>query len=108
MDLLIIVIITVVVETKKCMQVLEEVASTEVSTKATKKKNCLHLSWCLFITACYAPPRSNHKKKYLWDLGNGTGRRRRRLQGAVIFPFTVNSSVMRSSLNWRGVGCYDF
>lgn len=38
MDLLITVIITVVVETKKCMQVLEEVTSTKVSTKATKKK----------------------------------------------------------------------
>lgn len=35
MDLLIIVI-TVVVETKKCMHVLEEVTSTKVST--TKKK----------------------------------------------------------------------
>lgn len=44
MDLLIIVIITVVVETKKCMQVLEEVASTEVSTKATKKKNTACIS----------------------------------------------------------------
>lgn len=107
MDLLIIVIITVVVETKKCMQVLEEVTSTKVSTKATKKKllasQLVPFHHCLLCSTSIKP-----QKKYLWDLGNGTGRRRRRLQGAVIFPFTVNSSVMRSSLNWRGVGCYDF